>query len=165
MTPALWKRNPNDVATGFAGRHPADVLPGLFVWAVWTAGGSDFLIQVDDRYGGAVVPGSHHPDLVDISHVRWATGNAITAVDLCAATLGRPFCGNIGGRRVQLAALRPSAGHSVPQLCAASSQPSPTRLPHLGRRHPCRPALPSPPQCTKPLHALMADTPPSSPHW
>ena len=31
--------------------------------------------------------------LVDISHVRWATGNAITAIDLCAATVGRLFCG------------------------------------------------------------------------
>ena len=29
------------------------------------------------------------PMTVDISHVRWATGNAITAIDLCAATMGR----------------------------------------------------------------------------
>jgi len=28
-----------------------------------------------------------------MAHVRWAAGSAITALDLCAAALGRLYCG------------------------------------------------------------------------
>jgi hypothetical protein len=50
------------------------------------------LAKLDANHPGTstyVLPTNTHPDLVDISHVRWATGNAITAIDLCAATMGR----------------------------------------------------------------------------
>ena len=65
--------------------------PNSFIWAVWTAEGSDYLEKLDDNVGGCVPPGGPNPGLVDISHVRWATANAITAIDLCAATMGRQF--------------------------------------------------------------------------
>jgi hypothetical protein len=71
-------------------------LPESFHWAVWAAEGSDYLAKLDATHLGSsayVLPTNTHPDLVDISHVRWATGNAITAIDLCAATMGRLFCG------------------------------------------------------------------------
>jgi len=73
-------------------------LPNSFSWAVWAAEGLDYLEKLDAGHPGdvPVPPTGFHPDLVDISHVRWATANAITAIDLCAATMGRLFCGSTG---------------------------------------------------------------------
>jgi hypothetical protein len=106
MAPHLWPRDPAAVDREFNARHaPGMKLPGSFIWAVWAAEGSDYLEKLDDDYGyfGRPVPrGAPHPDLVDISHVRWATANAITAIDLCAATIGRLFCGVSGPRELSL---------------------------------------------------------------
>ena len=38
-------------------------------------------------------PESHQRGVVDFAHARWATGTCITAVDLCAAALGRAVGG------------------------------------------------------------------------
>jgi hypothetical protein len=38
----------------------------------------------------------HNWQVVDMAHVRWAAGSAITALDLCAAALGRLYCGISG---------------------------------------------------------------------
>jgi ketosteroid isomerase-like protein len=35
----------------------------------------------------------HAWQVVDMAHVRWAAGSGITALDLCAAALGRLYCG------------------------------------------------------------------------
>jgi hypothetical protein len=88
MAPHLWPLDPATVDQNFKARHGAGTLPNTFIWATWTAAGSDYLEKLD-----ASCPGG---DLVDISHVRWATANAITAIDLCAATIGRLFCGVSG---------------------------------------------------------------------
>jgi hypothetical protein len=64
-----------------------------FIWAVVTAEGSHYLDGMDDATFPAASPPMRHYAVVDIAHVRWATGNAITAIDLCAATLGVMFCG------------------------------------------------------------------------
>ena len=81
-------------------------LPITFIWAVWTAEGSDYLEKLDARVypSGSVQPGAPSPDLVDIWHARWATTNAITAIDLCAATMGRLFCGHTGTKELDLRA-------------------------------------------------------------
>jgi hypothetical protein len=94
MAPHLWTPlDPMTVDQQFNRRHgPAMTLPQSFIWAVWAAEGSDYLDKLDATHPGSsahVQPTNTHPDLVDISHVRWATGNAITAIDLCAATMGR----------------------------------------------------------------------------
>jgi hypothetical protein len=103
MTPQLWPRNPEKVDQDFNARHGAGSLPSSFIWAVWTAEGSDYLEKLDDASaGGRVPPGAPNPGLVDISHVRWATGNAITAIDLCAATIGRLFCPSRGPNELSL---------------------------------------------------------------
>ena len=60
--------------------------------------GSEYLEKLD----AAVPPDAPRRDVVDISHVRWATANAITAIDLCAATIGHLFCGPQGGRELSL---------------------------------------------------------------
>jgi hypothetical protein len=69
-------------------------LPNAFDWAVSAAECSDYLEKLDDAHPsfGPVPPlGAPRRDLVDIAHVRWATGTAITALDLCAATIGQLF--------------------------------------------------------------------------
>jgi hypothetical protein len=103
MAPHLWSRNPVAVSQEFDNRHGAGTLPNSFSWAIWAAEGLDYLEKLDAGHrAGPVPPGGPHPDLLDISHVRWATGNAITAIDLCAATMGRLFCGPPGAKELSL---------------------------------------------------------------
>ena len=94
MAPHLWPRDPAAVDRAFKARHGAGSLPNSFIWATWAAAGSDHLEKLD---ASCPIDG-----LVDISHVRWATGNAITAIDLCAATIGRLFCDPQGKRELSL---------------------------------------------------------------
>jgi len=44
----------------------------------------------------------HVADVVDVAHARWATGTCITALDLCAAALGRVFCTHTGPRELDI---------------------------------------------------------------
>jgi hypothetical protein len=121
MTPDLWPRNPEKVDQDFNTRHGAGSLPSAFIWAVWTAEGSDFLQKVDAGYpAGPVPPGAPNPGLVDISHVRWATGNAITAIDLCAATIGHLFCGHRGARELSLRDFEPACSASARHQAAVA---------------------------------------------
>jgi hypothetical protein len=120
MAPHLWPRNPQAVSQEFNNRHGAGTLPNSFIWAIWAAEGLDYLEKLDANHpGGPVPPGDPHPDLLDISHVRWATGNAITAIDLCAATMGHLFCGSQGGRELSLRNFDPA--------CAARLKAAVTR--------------------------------------
>lgn len=67
---------------------------GLLVWAMWAAEGLDYVVAIDDEAFGREprVLRGYHPDVLDLIHVRWACGTAITAIDLCAAALGREHC-------------------------------------------------------------------------
>lgn len=57
------------------------------LWAVWAV---DSLYYLEELIG---IPlnglGGHNPDVQDIALIRWATGTAISALDLCAAVLAR----------------------------------------------------------------------------
>lgn len=98
MAPKLWPLDPASVNNNYNKRHPAEPpLPGTFIWATWTAAGSDHLQRLD-----AISPVDD--GLIDISHVRWATMNAITAIDLCAATMGRVFCDHTAKKELDLRA-------------------------------------------------------------
>jgi hypothetical protein len=62
-----------------------------------------YLDDVDRSYDTShTVIGGHRPDVADVAHARWATGACITALDLCAAGLGRSFCGHAGQRELDL---------------------------------------------------------------
>jgi hypothetical protein len=102
------------------GRGVAEV-HALTAHATFTVEGICYLAALD----GAAFPGDREEaygfavDLVDMAHARWATGSAISAVDLCAAALGRLRCG--GPRRAEkewslydLSARRPP-GHQLTQ--------------------------------------------------
>jgi len=45
--------------------------------------------------------------VVDVAHARWATGTCITALDLCAAALGRAFCAHTGTRELDIGSFDP----------------------------------------------------------
>ncbi len=76
----------------------------LVYWAVRTVNGIQYLQDLDhvDRSG----PNHHEPhppEIKDICHGRWATTSAITAMDLCAAALGREFGTATGSKENSLA--------------------------------------------------------------
>ncbi|WP_156745006.1 hypothetical protein [Mycobacterium sp. E2238] len=176
MAPQLWPTGPQAVEQRFNKRHgPGTTLPNSFAWAVWTAEVSDYLEKLDAGHPGGdahVPPTGTHPDLVDIAHVRWATGNAITAIDLCAATIGRLFCGNTGPHELSLARLRPEIqspeARADALVCSDEMHPAAARrkptarrkitqgvvaadVPQLGKRHTRRSALPRLAPCAKPV--------------
>jgi hypothetical protein len=96
MAPQLWPLDPAQVDTSYKKRHSTEpTLPNSFIWATWTAAGSEYLQTLD-----AAAP--FDDSVLDISHVRWATMNAITAIDLCAATMGRLFCDHTGTNELDL---------------------------------------------------------------
>jgi hypothetical protein len=73
------------------------------MWAAWTIDALNYLADVDQVQGGYQQSvNGHHADIIDIAHVRWATGSAITALDLCAAALGTRYCGNSGSNEFNL---------------------------------------------------------------
>lgn len=103
MPTFVWKRPPMEVIQAYDGRHPevSGVATAPIAWAAWTVESLHYLHDLDDliqeRYPAKV--NGHDADKVDIGHVRWATGTAITAIDLCAAALGDLFCGTANHRR------------------------------------------------------------------
>jgi hypothetical protein len=83
-----------DEIGGITNAWPRPEDGSLLVWAVWAADGLHRLLDLDDRAFG-VWPREldGYPEAaVDLAHVRWASASAITALDLCAATLGRRRC-------------------------------------------------------------------------
>lgn len=62
-------------------------------WAVSAVDALYYLAEIDASYDSSrSVLGKHHPDVIDIAHARWAAGTSMTALDLCAAALGRAIC-------------------------------------------------------------------------
>jgi hypothetical protein len=109
MAPQLWPLDPAAVDTKYKKRHPAEpTLPNTFIWATWTAAGSDYLQRLD---ADAPIDG-----LIDISHVRWAAMNAITAIDLCAATMGRLFCDHTDTKELDLRAFDRNSNRGADEL-------------------------------------------------
>lgn len=99
---------------------PESEAGALVAWAMWAADSLDYLVVVDDVAFGSTPRILHgqHPDTVDVAHVRWASGTAVTAIDLCAAALGRRYCGVVGDREL-----------SVPTLARAINAPGGPVLP------------------------------------
>jgi hypothetical protein len=53
----------------------------------------DYLDDIDDEFVRTSRTRGFHPHTIDLAHVRWAAGTAVTAIDLCAAALGNWYCG------------------------------------------------------------------------
>ncbi len=92
MPPHSWPRDPQATARRINSLdHDAQA---RLSFAVECVDGLHYLVDLDDH----LLPGkvatdvlTHNWQVVDMAHVRWASGSAITALDLCAAALGRLF--------------------------------------------------------------------------
>jgi len=94
MPPLVWAKSPVTVLQEYEKRHGPNALDSLIIWATCAVESLYYLDDLDAQTQ-ATYPASvqgHHADIVDIAHVRWATGTAITSLDLCAAALGRHYC-------------------------------------------------------------------------
>jgi len=93
--PALqWMKSPMTIVQGYKDRHPEAPIGPPAMWAAWAVEALHYLDDLDQVQTHYPTPvQGHHPDIIDIAHVRWVTGTAITALDLCAAALGRLYCG------------------------------------------------------------------------
>jgi len=103
MATMSWAKNPIEVVQGYETRHGQTPLSPLFLWAVWAVEGLFYLDDLDAGLFDSLNKfGVHNLDIIDIAHVRWATGTAITALDLCSAGLGRKYCGWTGKNELDL---------------------------------------------------------------
>jgi len=99
MPPFIWTSEPTELIQSFETRHKNPLAGALFGWAAWAVESLHYLDDIDRAYDTShKVIGAHRPDVVDVAHARWATGTCITALDLCAAGLGRSFCAHDGPR-------------------------------------------------------------------
>lgn len=102
MPPFSWPVDPVSVVQGFERIHHKPRAGALLAWAGWTLDALHYLDEIDSRYDGTRVAAGHRPDVVDVAHARWATGTAMTALDLCAAGLARAFCSHVGQRELDV---------------------------------------------------------------
>jgi len=92
------------VIQSFETRHKNPSAGALFAWAIWAVDSLHYLDDIDRAYNTSqAVIGAHRPDVVDVAHARWATATCITALDLCAAGIGRSFCAHVKPRELDLA--------------------------------------------------------------
>jgi len=114
MPPLTWTTEPLAEIQAFETRHSQSAASASFMWAVWTIDSLHYLDDIDISYETSpLASGGHRPDVIDVAHARWATSGCVTAIDLCAAGLGRTFCGNQGDHELDLVDLTPSTGKGV----------------------------------------------------
>jgi hypothetical protein len=103
MPPYNWQIDPLPLIQQFEDRHHNPTAGALFAWAVWTLDSLHYLDDLDRFFDASPIPmAGHRPDVVDVAHARWATNTSITSLDLCAAGLGRVFCGHMGPRELDI---------------------------------------------------------------
>jgi hypothetical protein len=98
-----WAADPSNIISGFETRHAQPDSGALLAWAVLSVESLHYLADIDQDYEiSHHVVGGHSRDIADVAHARWATGTCITSLDLCAAALGRTFCGHKSPRELAL---------------------------------------------------------------
>lgn len=104
MPPYNWPKEPIEVIQEFESRHSHPDAGALLTWAAMAVECLHYLDDVDRTFDvSQTTVAGHRPDIVDVAHARWATSTCITALDLCAAWLGRAFCGYTGAQELKLA--------------------------------------------------------------
>jgi len=122
MPPHNWPNEPIDIIQKFETRHKHPDAGALFAWAVWAVECLHYLDDVDLAFDASPTTAvGHRPDVVDVAHARWATGTCITALDLCAAGLGRALCNHTRPRELDLADFDPT-GKPSQQILARRAQ-------------------------------------------
>lgn len=86
----------------------------LLHWAVSCVDALHYLDDLDEAFDrNRSFDDPHRQDVVDLAHARWAAGTCITALDLCAAALGRAFCGHSKTRELDLGKFNIAAARSA----------------------------------------------------
>jgi len=115
MPPYIWQVDPIPLIQQFETRHNNPTAGALFSWAVSTVDCLYYLDDIDRNFDGTGLSiAGHKPDVVDVAHARWATSTAITSLDLCAAGLGRAFCGHGGARELDISDMNASRKAQLP---------------------------------------------------
>jgi hypothetical protein len=101
-----------------AGQGNDPEIGALVAHAAWSVEALHYLVDLDAHLFSTSPPGllGHGDQIADIAHARWSAGTAITAIDLCAAALGRLRCG---------AARRNRHEYDLRELCVATLATSP----------------------------------------
>lgn len=91
MTPRTWPVSRDAAVVAIEATGTADE-GSLISWAIWSADSVRYL-QAVEMDATTPDPLGHARHVVDVAHVRSATSAAVTAIDLCAAILGRRIWG------------------------------------------------------------------------
>lgn len=103
MPPHNWQVDPLELIRQFEDRHNSPAGGALLLWAVWTVDSLHYLDDLDLAFTGSLLEmAGHDPSMIDVAHARWAAGTSISSLDLCAAGLGRTFCGQTQPRELDL---------------------------------------------------------------
>ena len=93
--------------------------------SAWTVEGIDHLADMHEwLFADRRRLGRHHGDVVELAHARWATGSAITALDLCAGALARLHCGWTKDKLPDVRSLDPNEQKHGTQLYDRLPQPA-----------------------------------------
>src|SRR5205823_11887801 len=96
-----WPDDPTQVISEFESRHQNPEAGALLLFAVWAVDSLYYLSDLDQALDPSqAMVGGHSADVVDVAHARWAVITCITALDLCAAGLGRALCGHRNKREL-----------------------------------------------------------------
>ncbi len=103
MPACHWRNDPVQDIAQFEARHGNPESGALLLFAVSAVDSLYYLGDVDRAIDPSqATVGDHVADVVDVAHARWATGTCITALDLCAAALGRALCAQTGTRELDI---------------------------------------------------------------
>ena len=113
-----WPREPIKIIREFEARRAGRGSVGsLALWAVWGVESLHYLDDLDHQHHANIRNDPpHHPDIKDISHIRWATGTSISSLDLCAAALGRDCCAWSKSKELDLRDFDPSSSKQIKQV-------------------------------------------------
>lgn len=102
MKSTFWSKNPVEVIRAYESRNGKSGISPLLLWATWAVESLYYLSDLDNKAIDPSWINGHDPDVIDVAHARWATGTAITSLDLCAAVLGRVYYSHSGPNELDL---------------------------------------------------------------
>lgn len=110
MPVTVWPREPIPIIQSFEQRQPnRGPTAALIMWAIWSVESLHYLADLESEQNNRLSTNpSHDLQVKDISHIRWATGTAISSLDLCAAVLARTCCSWPHSREATLRNFHPS---------------------------------------------------------
>ncbi len=125
MPRPFWPSDPVLTIVAFEARHQAPEAGALLLSSLHSVEALHYLADWDAIYeSSGVVPGGYPADIVDVAHVRWATGTCVTSLDLNAAALARAFGSDFGRKEVDLGDFR-ALNPSKAAVAAMRAMPTP----------------------------------------